>query len=235
MIDITEGIVLHSIPYSETSVIVHIYSKDSGAIACIMGNVRTSRSKSAYFRPLSIINFKAYSKKVHSLQRIHDIRYAYNPTSIYTSVYKANIALFLGELLNFVCTHSETNSELYEHIVRYVQFLDAQQTCYAQSHIIFLIQLLSIWGVSPSENYTQGAYFNIVQAAYCSTYTADCMPRAISKLFYNFAQASSYDAEYTCTREEKNALLEYVIEYFNLHVQPIRSLKTLEILQEVFS
>lgn len=235
MIDSTEGIVLHSIPYSETSIIAHIYSKKFGNISCIMGNVRGSRSKSAYFRPLSIIKFQIYNKKNNTLQRIKDIEYVYMPQSMYDSIYKANIALFLGEFLHKLCIHFDANIELFNFVESYIQFLDTENETYHQSHILFLIHLLRFWGIFPQKNFKEGWYFNKQHGLFEETYTEACVSKELSPILYSCIQSNNFSDTIVSNRKERQELLEAIISYYQIHVHSIQTLHTLEILKTIFT
>lgn len=234
MIEHTEGIVLHTIPYSESSVISHIYSKKFGVHSCIMSTVRTQRSKSAYFRPLSIITYSVYHTK-QNLHRIKDIQFAYIASSIYDSVYKANMALFIGEFLHKLCIHTEANIDVYNFIAQYIQFLDTEDNSYTQSHIIFLIQLLQYWGISPHSEYSKGFYFDKQLGIFTEQYNSSCLSLQLSSVLHDFIESNTFASNIRCSRDEKHLIIEAIIDYYGIHTHSIGTLHTLNILKQIFS
>lgn len=233
MLEETEGIVLHTIPYSESSIISHIYTKRFGVISCFMNNVRNKRSKSAYFRPLSIINCRIYHKK-EQLQRIKDIEFEYVTHSIYDSVYKANIALFIGEFLYKLCIHNEANTEMYKYLEQYVHFLDSEENAYQQSHIIFLIQLLHFWGITPNNNFKEGLYFNKLHGTFESNNSATSLSLNTSKLLQRYFSCKEFGDQIQCSRTERQQILEAIIDYYTIHTHSFKTLETLEVLKRIF-
>ena len=76
MIKKTGGIVLGSIKYKDTSLIVKIFTRELGLKSYLINGVRVQGkgSKSALYQPLTLLDLVVYDKENASLQRISDAK-----------------------------------------------------------------------------------------------------------------------------------------------------------------
>src|SRR5688572_1524935 len=98
----TRGLVLHTIKYSETSVISKIYTERLGLQSYIVKGVRSARSKgkAALLQPLTLLDMEVSQRENKNLQFIKEYRRAYSYQSIPFDTLKATIALFLLEVIS---------------------------------------------------------------------------------------------------------------------------------------
>ena len=115
MLHKTSGIVLRSVKYGESSLIVNIFTELFGVQAYLVNGVRTSRpsSRAALLQPANLLNLVAYHHEGRNLQRLSDFRYGYLYRSLYTDMVKNSIALFLVELLDKSLRQPEVHPELF--------------------------------------------------------------------------------------------------------------------------
>ena len=76
----TRGIVLHTVKYSETSVIAKIYTERFGLVSYIIKGVRSvkSKTKASLLRPLTLLEMEVANRENKQLQFIKEFRRAYN-------------------------------------------------------------------------------------------------------------------------------------------------------------
>ena len=102
MLQNTRGVVLSHIKYRETSLIVKIYTEAFGLQTYIVNGVRSSKaskSKSAFFQPLMLLDLIVYHKDGQSMHHIKEIKTAYIFKNIPYEHKKCVIAIFLSEIL----------------------------------------------------------------------------------------------------------------------------------------
>src|SRR5690554_6672397 len=145
MIVSTEGIVLHSIKYSDSSIIAHIYTEKFGIGSYIMNNVRGKLSKTAYFQSLSHVNIVAYKKHNTTISRLSKIEFATIHVNIYSDIYKASVSQFLGEFLHKIIHSEEANPALFKCLSSEVSLLNNSSNV-RDIHIRILIQLMPYFG-----------------------------------------------------------------------------------------
>jgi DNA repair protein RecO (recombination protein O) len=99
----TKGIVLRTVKYGETSVIVTIFTELFGIQSYLVNGVRTASKKGSgkanLFQPTSILDMVVYHNELKQLQRIKEFRWSFLYQHILSDVRKNAVALFTVELL----------------------------------------------------------------------------------------------------------------------------------------
>ena len=101
----SKAIVLHSIKYGETSLIVNCFLYDIGVKSFIVKGVLNSKNtkfSKSYFLPLSIIDINYSVKKNKDIGYISDAKPAKIFKSVHTDIFKSSVIIFISELLNSV-------------------------------------------------------------------------------------------------------------------------------------
>ena len=119
MASVTEAIILNSIKYSETSVIMKCYSQNYGILSFIIKGVR-SRKRTKFslgsIEPLSIVEIEFNRLKKGELSHLKNIKSVVIYDDLRFNIIKSNIALFLAEFLSTVLRFQEENPSLYQYI-----------------------------------------------------------------------------------------------------------------------
>ena len=115
MASVTEAIILNSIKYSETSVIMKCYSQNYGILSFIIKGVR-SRKRTKFslgsIEPLSIVEIEFNRLKKGELSHLKNIKSVVIYDDLRFNIIKSNIALFLAEFLSNVLLHYNPSSQL---------------------------------------------------------------------------------------------------------------------------
>src|ERR1700739_4007717 len=125
----TKGIVLHTTKFSETSVIVRIYTEKLGLVSYIVKGVRAAKSKAkaALLQPLTLLEMEVSHRENKSLQYIKEFRRAYNYQSIPFDTLKSAIAVFLLEVISKSIREHEQNDEMFDFIYDSLCALDQSE------------------------------------------------------------------------------------------------------------
>ncbi|MCQ2606068.1 MAG: DNA repair protein RecO [Bacteroidales bacterium] len=233
----TDAIVLHTIKYSETSVIAHIYTEQYGNGSYIMSGVRKNRSKMAMFQPLSLVKITSMRKKDPSqIHRLTSIQFDLVPVNISSNVAKSTIALFIGEVLNRVFREEECNELIFRYIRTFVALLEESQTNYSNLHILFLMHLTQLLGVFPHNNYDEtNSVFSLVHAQFVPQGHEDgTLSLADSALFARLLQTNELTDAIDLTQSDRQHLLSILLRYYDVHICSTQSIQSLEILKMVF-
>ncbi len=231
MLKKTEGIVLHRIKYSETSFVVHIYTRCEGIASFIINNARSKRSQAAFFQPLHIVNFEYYQNAKSSLSRIKEIAFSHVPVSLHQSIQKSTIAQFVSEFLYHTFSNKEENEEMYSFLRNFIVVLDAQTEPCHNAHISFLLDFSVLCGIAPHNNYSESCRFfdmakgNFVAYSSPTTCTLNCSRNLNDVLAKRFSLIAG---------GERRELLQILLQYYSLHTKRIDMTRTLGILETVF-
>lgn len=233
----TDAIVLHTIKYSETSVIAHIYTERYGNGSYIMNGVRKNRSKMAMFQPLSLLKITALRKKDPAqIHRLTSVQFALVPTNTASNVFKSTIALFVGEILNRVFREEECNELVFRYIRTFITLLEESETNYSNLHILFLLHLTQLLGVFPNNNFDeQNTVFSLLHAQFVPQDSEDgTLSLRDSALFARLLQTNELTDDIDLQQADRQRLLSILLRYYDVHICSTQSIKSLEILKMVF-
>lgn len=150
----TRGIVLYKLRYSDTSLIIKIYTEETGLQSYVIKGVGGKRSvgKMAQFEPLALLDVVAYKRAHHGLQYIKEVRSIHPYQSIPFDLTKNTILLFINEILYKVIREEEANPSLFHYIWDMLILLDNEETPLNDYPLIFLIRLMPLLGFTPLDN-----------------------------------------------------------------------------------
>jgi len=235
----TRGIVLQTTQYSETSLVVKIYTEDHGLTSFIVGGVRSkkSRIKSNIFQPLSLVELIASGKQGSSMYRITDIQLSPHFTGIPLNVVKSSIAIFLSEILYRSITEEEPNPSLFEFIHSGIQILDVSPHNCSRFHIFFMVQLSRHIGFYPNGTFIPGkSVFDLREGLFTASTPShpDYLSVETSSVFRELMNRSFEDYhELTIQRDVSQIILNALVSYYELHLTHGKVIHSHKVLAEV--
>src|SRR5947208_873121 len=120
MLHNTKGIVLRTVKYGETSVIVSIYTELFGIQSYLVNGVRKASRRSsgsaASFQPAALLELVLYHNELKQLQRIREFKWSYLYEHIFFDVKKNAVSMYMVELLQKVLKQPEENEPLFQFI-----------------------------------------------------------------------------------------------------------------------
>jgi DNA repair protein RecO (recombination protein O) len=237
MIIKTEAIVLNYIKYSDNSFIVAMYTKELGRKSFMFKRTssKKSRVKTNILQPLTLLNIEFEYKSKKNFQYIKNIQIANPSSTIILHISKFSLAFFWAEILDKSVIEEEANKNLFEYVYNNVQILDIKTKGIANLNIYFILHLTKYLGFFPNDNYSEiNKYFDIKTSDF-KLIRPFSMDEHESYLLYLFLQYSENQNEnYEITYEYRKRLLESVVDYYSVHIDNIKNIKTLSVLQEVF-
>ena len=241
MIDSTKAIVLHQIKYSDSGIVVQLYSRKYGRIACLIKGLRNKKSgkHNVLFQPMSILDMAIYYKASREIQIMKDFSASYSPSDVYSDIKKSSVAIFLGEVLTSVLREESPNEALFDFLEDSVIYFDQCRERFANFHLAFLAGLCSYLGFEPGKSVTQGIkYFDMMNGKFTQYPPADgnYAGPEISEILAAFF-SSSYENinKIMLTGFVRNEVLETLVKYFSIHLPGLRKINSLEVLKEVFN
>ena len=120
----TKRIVIRTVKYGETSVIVSIYTELFGIQSYIVNGVRTSSKsgsgKANLFQPAAILDLVVYHNELKNIQRLKEFRWGYLYKTLFFDVIKNSVALYMIELMQKTLKQPESNPDLFSFFRRRV-------------------------------------------------------------------------------------------------------------------
>jgi DNA repair protein RecO (recombination protein O) len=237
----TRGIVFNYIKYSETSLIVTIYTERFGRQAYIVNGVRgkKARIKANIFQSLFLLDMEVYYKPKRDLQRAKEIQIAYIFTSLPYDIKKSTLAIFISEILYKTIQEQEPNQELFEYLFTSIQMLDIKDKGLSNFHIYFLTHLSKYLGFFPNNNFSDtNCYFDLKAGSFMQLKPTHSLflDKSQSVIFSKMLQFSEdQHASIKMEHKERILLLEKILEFYTLHNEGVTNIKSLNVLKEVFN
>src|SRR5215212_5930194 len=146
MIHKTKGIVLRSVKYGETSLVVTMFTELFGLQSYLVNGVRTvpkkGTAKANLFQPAAILELVAYHNEFKNLQRLREFKWAELNQQLFSDIRKNAVAVFMIELLSKCLKQPEGNSELFYFVEDALHHLDeANDTVMANFPLFFALHL----------------------------------------------------------------------------------------------
>jgi DNA repair protein RecO (recombination protein O) len=220
MLHKTQGVVFRFTDYSETSIIVNIFTAAFGLQAYIVNGVRgkSGKGKIALYQPLTLLDLVVYHRENASILRIKEVKCIHPYQSITSDFRKSTIALFLNEIVNKTVKDQSHAQELCEFLVQSFTHFDLQQTNIENFHLIFLIRLSQHLGFRPTElAELMGGNFALEE----------------EKIILTKLLASNYSDAIAMTNTQRRNILDLLIRFYVSHSDNFGELKSLPVVREL--
>ena len=239
MANVTEAIILSSIKYSETSVIMKCYSGDYGVLSFIIKGIR-SRKRTKFslssIEPLSIVEIEFNKLKKGELSHLKNIKTVIIYDDLRFNIIKSNIALFLSEFLSNILRFEEENIRMYVYVKDSLIHLD-KISKYENFHINFLINLLEFLGIKPEINNENHKFFDIENGIFKNIHDSNyCVGGELVNEFKKLL-GINFDQYYEIlkTTNQRRNMTKFLMNYFEFHISGFKRPNSLEILNGLFS
>lgn len=242
----TKGIVLKTVKYGETSLIVTIYTELFGLQSYLVNGVRASTKKSGManvFYPAAIIDLVVYYNEFKQLNRIKEARWSYMYQNTFHHVIKNGIALYMVELMSKCVREPENNTDLFAFAEDSLMHLDtADNSTMANYPVFFALQLTNFFGFAPRIKYNSALdnthmVFDLQEGLLTDEQPIHNMylenKYAIHMVELMHVRKPAELNEIPMNVQTRRKILDALEVYFSLHMQDFGKLKTLPVLREI--
>ena len=235
----TRAIVLTTLKYGDTSLILKAFTASDGLKSYLLKGVLTSKKgklKIAYFQPLMQLEIVASHRNKGTLESIREVKVSYHYQSLHTQVAKNAVTLFLAEMLGNAIHEEEVNAALFNYIETALQWLDMNDDV-ANFHLYFLMVMTKYLGFYPDTHNQGSPFFDLLEGEFILKPSLNPLISGPNLLFFNTILDTHFDALDTVKmrKADRQELLKSIVLYYELHLQGFRKPKSLAILNEVFS
>lgn len=239
MEDKQQGVVIQTVKYGDTSLIVKVFTRQLGLQSYMVKGVfgKSSHNRVALFQNLNIINFVQTGKaQTKSLGYLKDVEVAYVYHSAPFVMNKIAIMMFVSELLSKSITGEEQNKPFYDFIVHSLQWLDLSEQGYANFPLYFSLEVCRFLGFYPKSNYAAGSFFDLMEGQYVGQaplHPYYLEPETALLLSHCLDKGIDAIAEMPMNVKQRRALLDGIITFMRLHAPFLKGLQSLEVLESV--
>jgi DNA repair protein RecO (recombination protein O) len=244
MIQATKAIVLKTIKYGETSLIVHLYTELHGVQTCLIQGVRKSTKKVAarsnYFMVGNLLQISMYYQPAKKMQRIRDFQFDEVHINISNSIVKNAIILLMMEVVHHTLHEPEPNEDLYGWLQSQIIYVEnAQDNHLTWMPHYFCVQYAAMLGFgiqgscsidTPILHLNDGMY---VSASEDIVGSCSILPQSHVIDILNQQSLQTLPTIHIATANKRLVLRDIII-YFKLHIAHMQSIKSIAVLESVF-
>ncbi|MFL2622629.1 MAG: DNA repair protein RecO [Candidatus Marisimplicoccus sp.] len=235
----SRAFVIRSIKNGETSLIVSCYLEDIGFKSFIVKGVfgsKKSKFSKAHFFPLNIIHLNYSYTEGRDLGFIKEVKSEMLYNTLHSDVQKSSIIIFLSEILNSVFKEETgVNKNLFEFLINTLSWYDHVKAC-NNFHIKFLIELSKFIGFYPNINNQNHSFFDLEFGS-----SSETIPIGVNisgddlTLFKKILGTNFEDLNLMkLNNASRVRILNYIIDYYSLHLQMFKKPKSINVFNEIF-
>lgn len=234
-------ITLRTVRHTDKSSILTAYSRELGRVAFAVpaGTGREASRRRALLMPLGLVECVADIRPGREIHMMHDPRAVMPLHGLRSNPVKSAIGVFVAEVLGLVLRDGPPDGPLYEYVYRNVVVLDALPGVgIANFHLCFLYGLGRFLGIEPDvADYRDGMIFDMVDGCFRMTQPLHrhFLDSAASRAVVALSRMTLENMHvFKMSRQQRNDLLNGVLDYYSLHYTALNGLRSLDVLRELF-
>lgn len=245
MIAKTKGIVLRSVKYGETSLVVTMFTELFGLQSYLVNGVRTASKKgtpkASLFQPAAILELVAYHNEFNGLQRLREYKWDFLYQHVLSDVHKNAVALFLVELLGKCLKEPEPNPELFYFAEDALKHLDeATPAVTGNFPLFFALHLAVFFGFRINDEFSEEKHYLDLQEGrfvkdqpHHQYYLIDREAAAVSEIL-KILQPHELEQVYL-NQDMRRRIMHGLEQYYAFHLPEFGTLRTLPVLREIMN
>ncbi|MFI5195906.1 MAG: DNA repair protein RecO [Chitinophagales bacterium] len=242
MLHKTNGIVLRSIKYGDSSLVTTIFTSLYGIQTYMVQGVRSSKARqnrAGLFQPATLLELVVYQQPQKNMQRIREFQAAYIYSNLQEDVVKNSILLFSAELLLRLLPEHAPITSLFDLAYDYFIALDTmQQYKVANFPLFFIINCSRILGFelkgeysskTPHLNMQDGGFTAHVPSAIPFTNDED------AHTLYRLLKIDNYEGlgDIEMNAAMRLRLIDWYVTFLQTHTQHMGNIRSLPVLRAI--
>lgn len=240
MLVTTQGLVLHTTKYSETSVVAKIFTREMGVRSYIIKGVRSAKSKTKQnlLQPLSHLELTVYDGKA-DLNYIKEMHVAQHYPELMSNPVKVTILFFMNEVLYKCLREQDFQPEVFDYVAKQLEVLELNKIVLKMQPLMFLLRMSTFLGIEPMNNYSlKESLFNLREGCFVSmpsmfTPNPEYLLSEEESLLMHYLLAAYHGAETPLL--DNRIALRTLITYYQTHMVEFKNFKSYEILHTILS
>jgi len=237
MLHKTRGIVFKTTDYSESSVIVQVFTEKFGLQSYLINGVKKPKAKIKrnVLQPLHLLEMVVYHKSAGNIQRVSELRNIPVFQSIPFSIIKSSLTLFLNEVLYRSVRHQGPDEQLFDFLFNGLILLDKTEEGLQVFHLQFLLKLTKHLGFYPDKAAEAKPFFDLKEGLFTEVLTADALvirpPE--TEFWASLLHAGFGNTSLRIPAAVRHSLINHLLNYYRYHIEDFGEIKSLPILEEL--
>ncbi|MBT2621028.1 MULTISPECIES: DNA repair protein RecO [Chryseobacterium] len=219
---------LSFIKYGENDAILHCFTEEDGFQTYFLKGIYSKRNKKkALLQPLNQLNISISMGKSSGIRSISKFELVKN-NDIYTDIKINTVIFFVSDFLNQILRNEDKNLILFFSIDEFIGKLSSLNY---QSHLIFLIKILKIHGITPLVNVYD--FLDPETGTFSLSQTHQLFNHEVSSLWKSII-SSENPYEIKINSSFRKDFLDSILVYYHYHISDFKIPTSLEIIQQIF-
>jgi DNA repair protein RecO (recombination protein O) len=237
----TRGIILKNTLYSESSVVVQVFTEKFGIQSYLINGVKKPKAKIPIniLQPLHLLDMVVYQKNNTQIQRIAEARPAPVFKTIPYHIIKNTVIQFLNEVLYKSIRQQHTDENLFEFIYNAISWFDETEETEVNFHLAFLLKLSRFLGFAPHAKIRNDQiYFDLQEGDFTSItpiHPNYLQPQEADIFLMLFLTPFDKIKNIKLDNASRRFLLDKILTYYALHTASFGQIKSHQVLEEILS
>lgn len=232
-----KALLISKIRYGDNSTILKAFTLEEGTVSFFQRTSAAGRSRKIPLQSLSFVETVSYRGKgeLLHLREIRHYKLHYN----LSQPAKAATAIFLNEILAQVLREYHKDEALYSYLEESIDYLNDTTGAESFIHIKILLELSRFFGFGPGGKFSRDTpFFDLYEGSFCSTQTLHGAEfnRHLSELFSRFIESPAGNCmKIDVSEAERQSLLSGLIDYYRIHIDSMKEIRSKSILESLHS
>ncbi|WP_421938262.1 DNA repair protein RecO [Pedobacter sp.] len=241
MLHKVRGIVLKTTNYSESSVVVQVFTDKFGMQSYMINGVKKPKAKIKMnmLQSLHLLDMVVYHKANTSIQRVSELRPSPVFKSIPYDVIKSSIVIFLNEVLYKSIRQQSADDGLFDFIFNAIAWFDENNAIDPNFHLSFLLKLSRFLGFSPNSNRrSDQIYFDLQEGEFASRTPIHAHYLQLEDALCFIALLNTpleKISEIKLSNSQRRFLLDKILVFYNLHTASFGEVQSHKILETLLA
>ncbi len=214
----TRAIILTSIKYGDTSLIIKAFTLSDGVKSYVLKGILSAKKakvKPAYFQPLMQLELIAVHRNKGSLERILEAKVGYHYNTLHSDIIKNTMSFFLAEMLSNSIFEEEKNDELFYFVEGAIQWLDNNSEV-ANFHLVFLVSLTKYLGFFPDTSASSLPYFDLLEGGFTNEVSLNPLVKDDNLNYFRKLLETNFEEmpSLRMNKARRQELLKIIVLYF---------------------
>ncbi|MEO6132195.1 MAG: DNA repair protein RecO [Saprospiraceae bacterium] len=239
MIYQTRAIVLRTVKFGESSLIVDMYTEQKGHQTFIINSVRKAKAITppSYLQLLTLVDMVAYHQEHKKINRIKEIRLDHTYQSIPFDMNKSSVITCLAEITSRCLCTSYPQPELFKFLHDELVAYDTSVVYDRDFLIRFLVSLSHHlgFGLEVPDQINKNQFFDLLEGHMVQTLPShDYLMDHKDVLHLQTILKNKPPEKADVALDDRRKLIDLIILYYQLHIETLREVHSLKILRELF-
>lgn len=237
----TKAIVLRTVKYSDTRIVVSLFTEYYGMVSALVRVSHGGRSggRTALWQLLTLVEVNVDYRPSLDFQKLGEVQISSPWKDMPYNPYKASVTMFLADFLYHCMRGEGENRSLFAFLENSFSWFDETNDSIFNFHLFLMIRMTRFLGIWPGiDGYTEGNVYDLKNACFSSVIPlhgqyVDANEASLIPLLLRLDYSTMHLLK--LTRNERRHMLEILIRYYQIHVPGFGELQSLDVLRELFS